>query len=66
MNSILSDCFIVYAQQDGAGCLERPAEIEWELASCGTYGEAHRVRQDYQRAGFHCVIRFVGPAGGGD
>jgi hypothetical protein len=65
MNTVLSDCFIVYAQQDGVS-LERPGEMERELASCGSYGEAHRIRQDYQRAGVHCVIRFVGPVGGGD
>ena len=63
--SVLSDCFVVYAQKEDPRW-ERPDRIEHELASCGTYAEANQIRQDHERAGVHCVIRFVGPTGGGD
>jgi hypothetical protein len=65
MDSVLSDCFVVYAHWDGVS-QENPARIERELAWCGTYEEADQSRHQFEREGVHCVIRFVGPSGGGD
>jgi hypothetical protein len=65
MDSVLCDCFVVYAHWDGVS-LEKPGKIERKLATCDSYEEADRVRKEYERSGVHCVIRFIGPAGGGD
>lgn len=36
------------------------------LVRCSTYEEARWVRQEYQGPSRSCIIRYVGPAGGGD
>jgi hypothetical protein len=59
----LEDCFVVYVRgllADSAGGNERV------VARCPTQEEAHRVQEEHLRAGRECVVRFEGPAGGGD
>jgi anti-anti-sigma factor len=59
------DCFVVYVR-DAAGSAWRPEGLERPVASCPCYEEAVAVREQFRQAGRRCIIRFVGPAGGGD
>jgi hypothetical protein len=65
MISVLTDCFVVYEHADG-GAADPPEDVEHELTSCATYEEAHKLKQALERQGRHCIIRYLGPAGGGD
>jgi hypothetical protein len=65
MDAVYEDRFLVFALRDDAP-RERPQAVEREVASCATYEDACRVRRRYRNADIPCVIRFVGPAGGGD
>jgi hypothetical protein len=40
--------------------------VERELVHCATYAEAEWVRRENEHPGRRCIIRYVGPAGGGD
>ena len=40
--------------------------VEEPLCNCATYADARRAWQEYRSPGRECVIRYVGPAGGGD
>jgi hypothetical protein len=44
----------------------RPESVERELVECATYEEARWVRRENTSPTRRCVIRYVGPAGGGD
>jgi hypothetical protein len=65
MDSILEDRYLVFLRV-GLSEAERRACDEEALADCPTYEEAREVQQRYHDFGRDCVIRFVGPAGGGD
>jgi hypothetical protein len=65
MDAVHEDCFVVFVLEDPCGT-EAPEAVEQEVISCSTYEEARRVRQEYHALGRSCLIRFVGPAGGGD
>jgi hypothetical protein len=59
-----SDQFLVYVREhDDSGV---HGVVEEPLASFATYAEARRMQQDQFRAARDCVIRYVGPSGGGD
>ncbi len=63
MTAVHEDCFMVYVREekktdDPAG--ERP------LVACPSYEEAEWVRRENQGPQRRCIIRYVGPAGGGD
>jgi hypothetical protein len=63
--TLLEDRFVVFvrdvdAPQDGFESEER------ELVSCPTYAEAQWVRREYASRKRKCIIRYVGPCGGGD
>jgi hypothetical protein len=62
MPSTTDDCFVLFVRssEDQAG----PGELP--VAACPSYAEARRVRAQLGYATGECVIRFVGPAGGGD
>jgi hypothetical protein len=66
MDTALEDRFVVYLRS-GNGDAAYPETVERPLASCSTYEEARRVREaaHFLRPA-DCVIRFVGPSGGGD
>ena len=63
MNMVLDDCFVVYVREKKANP-NRP--MERKLVSCGSYQEAEMVRRENQAPDRHCIIRYTGPAGGGD
>jgi hypothetical protein len=62
MNPIADDCFVVYVRDRKTN----PDSVEHTLVSCGSYQEADTVRRENQGPDRHCIIRFTGPAGGGD
>lgn len=65
MESSHDDRFIVFVREPcSAGC--GPHVAERPLVVCSSYAEARRIRRELQYAARECVIRFVGPAGGGD
>jgi hypothetical protein len=64
MESSLDDRFIVFVREPGPGC--GPQLAERPLVICSSYAEARRIRRELQHAARECVIRYVGPAGGGD
>jgi hypothetical protein len=65
MPTAQEDLFVVFALWDKTASAE-PQAAEQEVACCSTYGDACRVRRRFRDVDIPCVIRFVGPAGGGD
>jgi hypothetical protein len=65
MDQFLDDRFAVFAHVDPNN-RERPDHAERPLATCATYAEARRIQRELLRACRICVVRYVGPAGGGD
>jgi hypothetical protein len=65
MEVIHEECFVVHARPSGTRP-HRPDRAERPLARCGRYAEARRIQRRLHRAACPCVIRYVGPAGGGD
>ena len=65
MDSATDDRFVVYIRFD-PGHPDRPDTGEKFVGACSSYKEARQLRREYQRAAQECVIRYVGPAGGGD
>jgi hypothetical protein len=59
------DCFMVFVRA-GTVSTCRPGAVERPVAACPTYEEAARLREKLRRAGWSCIIRFVGQTGGGD
>jgi len=65
MSTALDDCFVVFVRDEGSpeyGVAPR----ERELVACSTYAEAECVRRENGGPTKKCIIRYVGPAGGGD
>jgi hypothetical protein len=60
------DCFVVFVRDGSRSSAWWPDAAERPVAACPTYEEAARVREQLRRSGRSCVIRFVGPTGGGD
>lgn len=56
--------FVVFVRDGGDP--HRPDASESPLVSCGAHGEARRACRYLRAQGLDCVVRFVGPAGGGD
>ena len=65
MDARHEDCFVVFLRSD-RNHPEQPEYQEEELADCSSYEEARQIKHAFDRSGRACVIRFVGPAGGGD
>ena len=65
METVDEDRFIVYLRRDDSHP-DRPDCSEWPLITCATYEEARRVQREFQRTSRDCVIRYIGPVGGGD
>jgi hypothetical protein len=64
MESSQDDRFVVLVRL--AGQSYRPDLVERPLATCSSYAEARRIRREFHFTARECVIRFVGPCGGGD
>jgi hypothetical protein len=67
MDPVHEDRFLVFLRVDAGATQPFSASGEQPLASCGSYEEARRIRQVLQGAvAGKCVIRYIGPTGGGD
>jgi hypothetical protein len=66
MDAVHEDRFEVFLRRDRNHLGTLPDVVEQPLASCSTYQEARDVRRLFHRTAGECVIRYVGPAGGGD
>jgi hypothetical protein len=67
MDPVHDDRFVVFLRFDPSSGKAYSEAGEHPLASCSSYGEARRIRQALQSSATgECVIRYVGPAGGGD
>jgi len=65
METATEDRFGVFVRQAWDGAYQ-PEAMERLLVSCPTYEEARWVRQENSGPGRECIIRYLGPAGGGD
>jgi hypothetical protein len=65
MDSTHEDRFLVFLRSEKCDAAF-PERVERPLASCASYAEAQRVRRAHHDHAIDCVIRYVGPAGGGD
>jgi len=65
MEATLDDRFVVFVRE-----LAEPKSVglpaERPLVTCSSYEEAQWVRREYATRMRKCIIRYVGPAGGGD
>jgi hypothetical protein len=66
MESAHEDRFVVFVRADGRHENLAPQHLERPVISVASYEQAQRIKQQWQQAGRSCVIRYVGPAGGGD
>jgi hypothetical protein len=65
MNTSCEEDYVVFMR--GRGIVgDDPMDAERELAHCATYEEAEWVRQENETRSRKCIIRYLGPAGGGD
>ena len=65
MDSQYDEQFVVYLRDNGPRSGGTPAE-ERALVHCASYEEAQWVRRECAGPRRSCIIRYVGPAGGGD
>ncbi len=65
MNSVHDDRFLVFVRADPSPHTS-PEDGERYLISCPSYAEARRIQRHYRTLSMDCIIRFLGPAGGGD
>jgi hypothetical protein len=65
MESALEGQYLVFVRSHGKHDAT-PEEAEMHMVSCLSYEEAHRIKSQWNQAGRACVIRYEGPAGGGD
>lgn len=67
MDTAHDDRYLIFLRYDLGHAHATVDAAEQPLASCASYHEARRIRLALQGAGSgDCVIRYVGPAGGGD
>ena len=63
MSVVAEECFVVYVRDKQS----KPHHLtERKLVDCGSYEEAQMVRRENQAPDRHCIIRYLGPTGGGD
>jgi hypothetical protein len=66
MDPVYDDRFVVFVRLDRSP-VEPPGDaVEQPLASCSTYAEARLIRRTFHDTPGELIIRYVGPAGGGD
>jgi hypothetical protein len=67
MDMVHDDRFMVFVRSDSAEAKSTADAVETPLATCASYSEALRIREALRARGAgECVIRYFGPAGGGD
>jgi hypothetical protein len=65
MNGVLDDRFLVFVRADRDRSTP-PEEFEQDMISCSTYEDAQRIKRELRGIARECVIRYLGPTGGGD
>jgi hypothetical protein len=65
MNATLDDRYIVFVREEAEPDADS-VPFERELVTCSTYEEAQWMRRQLSTPTRKCIIRFVGPVGGGD
>jgi hypothetical protein len=65
MTGFHDDRFLVFVRADRS-LTNSPENCESYLISVSTYEEARRIQREYRSLARECVIRYLGPAGGGD
>jgi hypothetical protein len=65
MDAIHEDSFLVYVRADEVRA-DTPEAGERPLMHCSSYADARRIQRALLHLDKHCVIRYVGMAGGGD
>jgi hypothetical protein len=65
MDPVHDDGFVVFVRLDRAHPYP-PEAVEQVVIHCASYEEARRVWHQYHASAHECVIRYLGPAGGGD
>ena len=65
MEEAHDDRFVVYLRSR-RDMQDPPEDSEWPVVTCSSYEEACRIRDAHRLHARDCVIRFVGPSGGGD
>lgn len=65
MDTLLEDGFVVYLRLESTDPYS-PEAAEQAVVHCSSYAEARQVRRRCHDASRECVIRYTGPAGGGD
>jgi hypothetical protein len=65
MDRLQENCFVVFLRNE-APSQEDPETVEQEVAECASYEDARRIRGEYLAHSRDCVVRYVGPSGGGD
>jgi hypothetical protein len=63
MENSLSDEYMLFLREHDGGA---PEVIERPLGAFASYAEARRAQQEQLLVSGDSVIRYVGPAGGGD
>ncbi len=62
MDAAFEDCYVVFVRDKDEG---EPV-AEHPVVNCSTYEEAEGIRRMLARPSRQFLIRYVGPAGGGD
>ena len=65
MEPVHDDRFVVFIRRDMSHA-NPPDFAERPFMTCATYEEARRIQRHLLRQCCGCVIRYIGPAGGGD
>jgi hypothetical protein len=65
MEQAFEERFVVYVRSR-RDLQDPPEDGEWPAIACSSYEEANKIRQAHRLHARDCVIRFIGPAGGGD
>jgi len=65
LDGVQEDRFVLFVRSDAGRDPAHPS-AEQLVASCDTYEAARELQRKLGQAGTECVIRSVGPAGGGD
>ena len=65
MPAAVDDCFVVFVREE-VSPNGIPDLVERELVRCPSYEQAEWVRRECGSSRRKCIIRFLGPSGGGD
>ncbi|HYV34068.1 MAG TPA: hypothetical protein VE988_00100 [Gemmataceae bacterium] len=65
MVATLDECYVVFVRDEDRSA-GNPSMCERELVKCATHEQAEWVRRECTRPRRKCIIRYVGPTGGGD